>query len=362
MKPGEEPSFTWFKGGAEFDPDERFKVLFKDEEDTLAQVFQHINQEEAGLYRCVANTSGGKIACSAKLTVEGTVSQMLKAPEPPMNPHTAFICRIIPWRPNIKWTKDGKPLKAGDRHKFVYPESSNVKEDSKHAFSELMKKVDSAKQLHGPVYMEGEVKVKHCFNQIEKHADNIKLMAGPIYLSEQAKYSFSEIQKQVESLKTLSGPVYVDEKCNFNEIMKTAESFKTLNGPVYVRKGERYNFNELLPMPDSLKPMAGPVYMTGDSGHHFNEVMDKVKGLKDLSGPVYLDENTRHQYSEFIKGVEVLKTISYPVCLSGDNKHNLMLLQRVWTLSNKLVVPSISMKTQSIALVRSKKPLMELNS
>ena len=25
LKPGEEPSFTWFKGGAEFDPDERFK-------------------------------------------------------------------------------------------------------------------------------------------------------------------------------------------------------------------------------------------------------------------------------------------------------------------------------------------------
>ena len=137
MKPGEEPSFTWFKGGAEFDPDERFKVLFKDEEDTLAQVFQHINPEEAGLYTCVANTSGGKIACSAKLTVEGTFSQMLKAPEPPMNltqlssaessPGNSAMMKLkmkgYP-RPNIKWTKDGKPLEAGDRHKFVYPESS----------------------------------------------------------------------------------------------------------------------------------------------------------------------------------------------------------------------------------------------
>ena len=35
LKAGEEPSFTWFKGGQEFDPDDRFKVLFKDEEDTL---------------------------------------------------------------------------------------------------------------------------------------------------------------------------------------------------------------------------------------------------------------------------------------------------------------------------------------
>ena len=37
------------------------QVLFKDEEDTLALVFQHINPEDAGLYTCVANTSGGQI-------------------------------------------------------------------------------------------------------------------------------------------------------------------------------------------------------------------------------------------------------------------------------------------------------------
>ena len=83
LAPGEEPTFTWFKSGQEFDPDDRFKVLFKDEEDTLALVFQHINPEDAGLYTCVANTGTGKISCSAELSVEGTVSQMLKAPEPP---------------------------------------------------------------------------------------------------------------------------------------------------------------------------------------------------------------------------------------------------------------------------------------
>ncbi|MFO0005406.1 MAG: immunoglobulin domain-containing protein [bacterium] len=36
-------------------------MLFKDEEDTLALVFQHINPEDAGLYTCVANTSGGQL-------------------------------------------------------------------------------------------------------------------------------------------------------------------------------------------------------------------------------------------------------------------------------------------------------------
>jgi len=139
LKAGEEPSFTWFKGGQEFDPDDRFKVLFKDEEDTLALVFQHINPEDAGLYTCVANTAGGKIACSAELTVEGAVSQLLKKPEKPsiLTPLTSaesspggsammeLKMKGYP-RPNIKWTKDGKPLDAGDRHKFVYPDAETV--------------------------------------------------------------------------------------------------------------------------------------------------------------------------------------------------------------------------------------------
>ena len=75
---GEEPTFTWFKSGQEFDPEDRFKVLFKDEEDTLALVFQHINPEDVGLYTCVASTSTGKISCSAELSVEGGVTQLLK--------------------------------------------------------------------------------------------------------------------------------------------------------------------------------------------------------------------------------------------------------------------------------------------
>jgi len=139
LKAGEEPSFTWFKSGQEFDPDDRFKVLFKDEEDTLALVFQHINPEDAGLYTCVANTSGGKIACSAELTVEGAVSQMLKAPEPPKILAQLTSAETSPGgsammelkmkgypRPNIRWTKDGKPFEASDRHKFVYPDAETV--------------------------------------------------------------------------------------------------------------------------------------------------------------------------------------------------------------------------------------------
>lgn len=64
---------------------------------------------------------------------------MLKAPEPPK-----ILAQLTPAetspggsammelkmkgypRPNIRWTKDGKPLVAGDRHKFVYPDPETV--------------------------------------------------------------------------------------------------------------------------------------------------------------------------------------------------------------------------------------------
>ena len=91
VAPGEEPTFTWFKSGQEFDPQDRFKVLFKDEEDTLALVFQHINPEDAGLYTCVASTSAGKVSCSAELSVEGGVQQLLKV----MSFFSKRICVIL---------------------------------------------------------------------------------------------------------------------------------------------------------------------------------------------------------------------------------------------------------------------------
>ena len=132
---GDEPLFTWFKSGQEFDPEDRFKVLFKGEEDTLAIVFQHINPEDAGVYTCVANTAQGKISCSAELSVDGSATQLLKEPEPPKilaalgdadtsiggSAMLEFKCRGYP-RPNIKWSKDGQPIVAGDRHKFAYPD------------------------------------------------------------------------------------------------------------------------------------------------------------------------------------------------------------------------------------------------
>lgn len=71
LKPGEKPNFIWKKDGIPFEPEERFKVLLGNDEDSLALVFQHVKPEDAGLYTCVAQTSSGHISCSAELTVHG---------------------------------------------------------------------------------------------------------------------------------------------------------------------------------------------------------------------------------------------------------------------------------------------------
>ena len=63
LEPGMEPKLTWLRDGKPFDPEERFKVLFQDDEDTLALVFQHVKHEDAGLYTCVAQTSTGNDQC-----------------------------------------------------------------------------------------------------------------------------------------------------------------------------------------------------------------------------------------------------------------------------------------------------------
>lgn len=67
------PVFTWLKNGRPFNPEERFKVLFKDDEDSLALVFQNVKPEDAGLYTCIASTHHGKISCSAELSVQGMI-------------------------------------------------------------------------------------------------------------------------------------------------------------------------------------------------------------------------------------------------------------------------------------------------
>ncbi|XP_042877694.1 obscurin-like isoform X2 [Penaeus japonicus] len=136
---GEKAEFKWFRDGVEFDPHERFNVMFKDDEDTLALVFQNVTPEDAGLYTCVASTSCGKISCSAELTVEGSINRLQRDPEPPnfkeeladtqvnVGGSAMLECRIGGYpKPDLEWTRNGLDIKAGGRVKFLWEDEESV--------------------------------------------------------------------------------------------------------------------------------------------------------------------------------------------------------------------------------------------
>ncbi|CAH1180870.1 unnamed protein product [Phyllotreta striolata] len=139
LPPGEKPVFHWKKDGIPFDPDERFKVLMGDDEDSLALVFQKVRPDDVGLYTCVAQTSRGHISCSAELTVHGTVNQLFREPEKPkltvikkdpiVNVGGSAMLELqvkgYP-KPNIKFQHEGKTIEASKKHKILYEDEETV--------------------------------------------------------------------------------------------------------------------------------------------------------------------------------------------------------------------------------------------
>ncbi|CAK1544365.1 unnamed protein product [Leptosia nina] len=136
---GEKPLFAWKRDGLEFDPEERFKVLLGDDEDSLALVFQHVKPEDAGLYTCVAKTSTGNISCSAELTVQGAVNYLHREPQKPTlqiehrepvvssggSAMLELVCKGYP-KPTVVWKHKGEVIEADTRHKFLHEDDENM--------------------------------------------------------------------------------------------------------------------------------------------------------------------------------------------------------------------------------------------
>lgn len=136
---GEQPMFKWKRNGVDFDPEERFKVVLGEDEDSLALFFQHVKPEDAGIYTCCAQTSTGNIACSAELTVQGAIQQLIREPEKPklIIEHkeasasiggTAMIelqYKGYP-KPKIEWKHDGEVVETNDRFKFLHEDAERM--------------------------------------------------------------------------------------------------------------------------------------------------------------------------------------------------------------------------------------------
>ncbi|CAL1291290.1 unnamed protein product [Larinioides sclopetarius] len=124
------PKFRWFKNGEYFEANERFQVIFNEEEDSLALMFQHVTPEDAGLYTCVASTSSGsKIACSAELTVQGVIRQVeapsikadLTDAEATEGGSAMLELKITGYpKPKVTWFHKGKEVSTGGRIRFLF--------------------------------------------------------------------------------------------------------------------------------------------------------------------------------------------------------------------------------------------------
>ncbi|GFT33266.1 obscurin [Nephila pilipes] len=140
------PKFRWFKNGEFFEANERFQVIFNEEEDSLALMFQHVTPEDAGLYTCVASTStGSKIACSAELTVQGVIRQVeapsikaeLSDAEATEGGSAMLELKINGYpKPKVTWYHRGKEVSTGGRIRFLFADEEtftlvikNVKKD-----------------------------------------------------------------------------------------------------------------------------------------------------------------------------------------------------------------------------------------
>lgn len=136
---GEQPCFDWKRNGLPFDPEERFKVLLGEDEDSLALLFQHVKPEDAGIYTCVAQTSTGNISCSAELTVQGAVQQLLREPEKPKLTFehkeasasiggTAMLelqYKGYP-KPEVVWKHEGEIIEPSGKYKFLYEDAESM--------------------------------------------------------------------------------------------------------------------------------------------------------------------------------------------------------------------------------------------
>lgn len=105
----------------------------------MALLFQHVKPEDAGIYTCVAQTSTGNISCSAELTVQGAVQQLLREPEKPtlIIEHKEASAGIggtamlelqykgYP-KPEVIWKHEGEVIEAGGKFKFLHEDAESM--------------------------------------------------------------------------------------------------------------------------------------------------------------------------------------------------------------------------------------------
>ena len=118
------------------------------------------------------------------------------------------------------------------------------------------------KSLHGPAF---NIDNEHHFSEIISCANKLKEMHGPIYQDGDTKHHFHEMTKMVESLVPMAKPVFMDERHSYGEETGKEQGVRTVQGPIYVKDYAKHSYQEEA-KPDHLKQvlLKVTVYMTED--------------------------------------------------------------------------------------------------
>jgi hypothetical protein len=112
-----------------------------------------------------------------------------------------------------------------------------------------------------------------------------KNLIGPVYDIDR-KHMYTEIDKKIEGLKSLHGPTYDGiqrDHSYFGSLEIKLALLKDLTSPIYDIERE-HHFVNLGQKLESLKEMSYPVRENVDYSHHFNEIQNKVVVLRSLTG------------------------------------------------------------------------------
>jgi hypothetical protein len=104
------------------------------------------------------------------------------------------------------------------------------------------------KTLHGPKF---EIDNGHHFSEIISNANQLKEMHGPIYMDGDTKHQFHEMTKHVESLMPMAKPIFMDERHSYGEVPHK-DGIKFIHGPIYVKEFAKHSYSEQ-PKADNLQ-------------------------------------------------------------------------------------------------------------
>nr|CAH7742459.1 unnamed protein product [Callosobruchus chinensis] len=324
LAPGEKPVFQWKKDGQSFEPEERFKVLMGDDEDSLALVFQKVRPEDVGLYTCVAQTSRGHISCSAQLTVHGTVNQLFREPEKPklefvkkdpcVNVGGSAMLELqvkgYP-KPNVVWKHEGKVIEASQKHKILYEDEESM--------SLIIKNVESSDAGKYTVHAENELgtdstemnltvkappKIKTKMEDVNVHADLLLRQEIEIEGIPEPKVQFwkdGKIIKETEDIK-------IEKSGNKHALVFKKTSLKDKGSYSVIASNEISQVTEMWNMDVYSKPKV--IQKMGEE--------KKVSQGEDVELKVKFEAEPKPQVKWYKDNEEITSTDHFRVKEDGD--------------------------------------------